>query len=137
MDDGQNSTSGYKRPPRHTQFQPGRSGNPHGRPKKKGATFAESIEKELSTLITVVEGGKRQRITKLHAIVKQQTNKAVSGDPKATALVMSALERRDYDALDTLAPVLQAMRAIHTKHEALDAGTDRGVDHQQVNHDQD
>jgi Family of unknown function (DUF5681) len=118
MFDEPGSTSGYKRPPLHTRFKPGQSGNPNGRPKKKGATFAESIERELNTSITVVEAGKRRRITKLEAIVKQQTNKAVNGDPKATALLLSAIERRESDALDTLSPVLHAMRAIHGKHES-------------------
>jgi hypothetical protein len=118
MFDEPGSPSGYKRPPLHTRFKPGQSGNPNGRPKKKDTTFAESIQRELNTSITVVEGGKRRRITKLHAIVKQQTNKAVNGDPKATAFLLSAIERRESDALDTLSPVLHAMRAIHGKHES-------------------
>ena len=116
MDEEQNSKTGYKKPPRHTRFQPGRSGNPRGRPKKRGATFAESLESELYTSITVIEGGKRQRITKLHAIVKQQTSKALSGDPKATALVISVLERRAQDG--------------HDRHRGVDSG--REVDHGQV-----
>ena len=142
------SPSGYKRPPLHTQFKPGQSGNPNGRPKKKGTTFAESIQRELNTSITVVEAGKRRRITKLHAIVKQQTNKAVNGDPKATAFLLSAIERRETDPLDTLSPVLQAMRAIHGKHEsanqhgaqtadALDTAAIAVNQDRQAGHDQD
>jgi RNA polymerase-interacting CarD/CdnL/TRCF family regulator len=120
MDDGQNSTSGYKRPPLHTQFKPGQSGNPSGRPKKKGTTLVEALERELSRKISVVEGGERQKITKLDAIVKQQTNKAASGDVKATALLLGILEKRESEGLATLPPMLQALRAIHAKHEAAD-----------------
>ena len=120
MDDGGNSTSGYKRPPLHTQFKPGQSGNPSGRPKRKGTTFVEALERELSRRIFVVEGGERQKITKLDAIVKQQTNKAASGDLKATALLLGVLEKRQSEGLETLPPMLQALRAIHAKHEAAD-----------------
>ena len=119
----------YKNPPRHTRFKPGQSGNPGGRPKKKARTFAESFERELNTRITVNEGGKQRRITKLQAIAKQQTNKAVNGDPKATALVMRAVEPREFEQMDNLSPVLHAMRAIHAKHEV--AKHDRDTTHRQ------
>lgn len=108
---------GYRKTPRHTRFNPGQSGNPSGRPKKKSTTFAESIERELNTFITANESGKQRRITKLDAIVKQQTNKAVTGDLKATAFVMRAVEPRQFDPIDNLSPVLSEMRAIHAKHE--------------------
>jgi hypothetical protein len=108
---------GYRKPPHETRFKPGQSGNPSGRPKKKITTFAETIERELHTFITANEGGKSIKITKLDAIAKQQTNKAVSGDPKATALVMKAVEPRQFDPIENLSPVLYEMRAIHARHE--------------------
>jgi hypothetical protein len=113
---GSEFPAGYKNPPRHTRFKPGQSGNPNGRPRKK-VTLAESIERELNTRITVNEGGKQRRITKLDAIAKQQTNKAVNGDLKAAALLMKAIEPRESDTKDNLSPMLHAMRAIHAKHE--------------------
>ena len=73
---------GYKKPPRHTRFKPGQSGNPSGRPKKKATTFAEAIAKGAQYPVAVNEGGKQRMITKLQAIVKQQTNKAVNGISK-------------------------------------------------------
>lgn len=106
---------GYKKPPRHTRFKPGQSGNPNGRPRKK-VTLAESIERELNTRITVNEGGKQRTITKLDAIAKQQTNKAVNGDLKAAALLMKAIGPRESDLKDNLSPLVHAMRAIHAKH---------------------
>ena len=84
---------------------------------KESETFAEAIERELNTSVTVTEGGKQRKITKLDAIAKQQTNKAVQGDHKATALVMKAVEPREIDPKDNLSPVLHEMRAIHAKHE--------------------
>jgi len=79
---------GYKKPPRHTRFQPGLSGNAKGRP--KGAkNFAAVIERELRTPIEVTENGERKRISKRQAIVKQTVNRAVAGDPKATSILLS------------------------------------------------
>ncbi len=108
---------GYKKPPRHTRFKPGQSGNPTGRPKKKTTTAAELFERELNTLIIATEGGKAKKITKYQAIAKQQTNRAVNGDHKATALIMRVLEPRESEQRDSLSPVLDAMRAINAKHE--------------------
>lgn len=109
---------GYKKPPLQTRFKPGQSGNPSGRPKKKATTLPECFERELNTVITVNEGGKHRRIRKVQAIAKQLTNKAVTGDHKATALLMRAVEPRELDPLDSLSPLLHEMRAIHAKHEA-------------------
>jgi hypothetical protein len=46
---------GYKKPPRETQFRSGQSGNPNGRPRRKGINFAETLEKELRTTIITNE----------------------------------------------------------------------------------
>jgi len=108
---------GYGKPPHQTRFEPGRSGNPSGRPKKKANRFAETLERELNTQITIHEDGKPRKLTKLQAIVKQQTIKAINGDSKAAALVMKAAEARQFDPIDNLSPVLHEMRAIHAKHE--------------------
>lgn len=78
------------------------------------------MERELYKFILVVEGGKRRKIGKIEAMVKQQMSKALSGDLKAVALVMGVLERRSQNSDDTLSPLLSAMRAIHAKHEADD-----------------
>lgn len=79
---------GYKKPPRHTQFKPGMSGNAKGRP--KGAkNFATVIEHELRARIEVTENGKRKRISKREAIAKQTVNKAAAGDPKATSTLLN------------------------------------------------
>ena len=85
---------GYKKPPRHTQFKPGQSGNVRGRP--KGAkNFATVIEEELQVPIEVTEKGKRKRISKRQAIAKQHINKAVAGDPKATAIVLNEVREHE------------------------------------------
>ena len=82
--DGDNAV-GYARPPRHTRFQPGRSG-PKGRPKgSKKSTFG----------VTLTEKGKRRRMPKRQALAKQVINKALSNDPKAAALVLDQIRRSE------------------------------------------
>ena len=97
---------GYKKPPRHTQFKPGQSGNVRGRP--KGAkNFATVIEEELQVPIEVTEKGKRKRISKRQAIVKQTVNKAAAGDPKATSILLN--EARFYEGQSQLPVVKDAL----------------------------
>ena len=69
---------GYGKPPKHTQFKPGQSGNPRGRPKKTKNVDA-LLEKELDTQVTLQEGGQPIRITKREAIIKQYINLAIIG----------------------------------------------------------
>jgi hypothetical protein len=76
---------GFGKPPRSSQFKLGQSGNPDGRP--RGAkNFANAIEQELDTRVTVTENGRRRRISKREVIAKHLVNKAASGDLKAIPL---------------------------------------------------
>jgi hypothetical protein len=89
-----NDAIGYRRPPRHTRFQPGRSGNPKGRP--KGAkNFSTFFSEELAQPVTLTENGRRRRIPKRQALAKQVINKALSNDPKAAALVLEQIRRTE------------------------------------------
>lgn len=117
MDNESDFSVGYKKPPRETRFKPGHSGNSSGRPKKKSVSVAEAFARELNASISVSEGGKSKKMTKLAAIAKQQINNALKGNHNATALVMKAVEPREIDTDENLFPVLAAMRAIHTSHE--------------------
>jgi hypothetical protein len=89
--DGSGSSNGsgvgYKRPPKEHQFQKGCSGNPKGRPKPKKALF-DKLEAVLSEPVTVVEDGKRKRVTKLEAMIMRLSAKALSGDLRALTKVL-------------------------------------------------
>jgi hypothetical protein len=74
---------GYGKPPIHTQFRKGESGNPKGRPKVRkriGTIFADQLRRR----ITVSENGKSYTIDRQEAFIIQTLNKAIKGDARAS-----------------------------------------------------
>jgi Family of unknown function (DUF5681) len=78
-------------PPRHTRFRKGQSGNPKGRV-KNSKNLATVLMATVHEAVTVTESGRRRSITKLEAMSKQLVNKAASGDPRATQLLMQMIQ---------------------------------------------
>lgn len=79
------SEVGYKKPPKHSQFQPGKSGNPKGRPK---GTNSPSGNEVFDQLVTVNQNGKPKKIKAIDAILSQLLIDAMKGDHKARKLVL-------------------------------------------------
>jgi hypothetical protein len=73
---------GYCKPPKHTRFKKGQSGNPGGR-RKRPCTMAETLHNELSQTTVVDVGGKKKTVTKMEAAVKRLIEKSISGDMSA------------------------------------------------------
>jgi len=70
---------GYRKPPQHSRFKKGRSGNPKGRP-RESKNWDTLFDKELNARVAVHKDGQRKKISKREAIATQVVNKAVSGD---------------------------------------------------------
>ena len=81
---------GYGKPPLHTRFQKGKSGNPKGRPRGK-KNMSTLLSTALNASIVVVANGRSKRITKREAIVTQLVNKSAAADLKATQIVLAML----------------------------------------------
>jgi hypothetical protein len=84
--------TGYKKPPKHTRFQKGRSGNPKGRPKVP-KNLPALILKIFGEKVVVKSHGKTHSMTKLEAALVQLVNKALSGDIKAFREVIRLREK--------------------------------------------
>src|SRR5262249_13159295 len=85
---------GNKRPPKQFQFKPGQSGNPKGRP--KGSTsFEDEVQKDLSKLVTVSKNGKPARMSKREVAVRRLVDRAMTGDPKSTAIIIGLGKRNE------------------------------------------
>jgi len=79
---------GYRKPPRHSRFKKGQSGNPRGRP--KGSESAARLTRRiLDEKIVIRENGKRRRITRREAMLKQLANKGVMGDLRSIREVLN------------------------------------------------
>ncbi|AMS40150.1 DUF5681 domain-containing protein [Aminobacter aminovorans] len=70
---------GYGKPPRRSQFKPGQSGNPKGRP-KSALSFKTLLTRELKQLVEIREGNGTRKISKKEAAVKSLLQKALKGD---------------------------------------------------------
>jgi hypothetical protein len=90
---------GFGKTPRRTRFCKGQSGNPKGRP-RGSKNLATMMEKVLKERVVISENGKRRRITKREALIKQLVNKAIAGDPRSIKLMLAELREID-DRLGT------------------------------------
>jgi hypothetical protein len=78
---------GYCKPPKHTRFKPGQSGNPKGRP--RGArNLRTAIREALQEKVAIRESGRTRKLTKMDAIIQVALNKALKGDPKGLAAIV-------------------------------------------------
>lgn len=88
---------GYGRPPVHTRFQKGQSGNPKGR--QKGCkNLSTLMERVLDETVTIKENGSQKIITKREAFLKQLVNKAASGDLRSIQLAINYLQQLELRA---------------------------------------
>jgi hypothetical protein len=83
---------GYGKPPTHSRFQPGRSGNPKGRPRGTKNLKTDLIE-ELGEKILVREGEQARQVSKQRAVVKTLMARALKGDTRAASLLLSMMMR--------------------------------------------
>jgi uncharacterized protein DUF5681 len=79
---------GYRKPPKHKQFQPGQSGNPRGRPKgsKNESTILHGI---LHRTIKIQDGGRSRQVTILEAMLTRFAQDSLKGNVKSAAFLLN------------------------------------------------
>lgn len=99
---------GYRKPPKHTQFKPGQSGNPRGRPKGT-KNLKTDLREELDEQIVVREGGRAQRVSKQRAMVKTIMARALKGDVRALTLQVNMISQL-FDPDDGAGDIAQPLK---------------------------
>jgi hypothetical protein len=81
--DGDEDRTGYGKPPKHTRWKDGESGNPERRYPKRVETTVELIDRLLLKPVDITVGEKSRRVTTLEAILFRLWQKEVHGDSRA------------------------------------------------------
>jgi hypothetical protein len=90
MNEKTDDAVGYGRPPKHSQFRKGQSGNPKGRPKKR-KTLPDLLDHELEQKIEV----KGKLLTKEELMAKVLVQNAIKGQPAAMKVLFEHLRSRE------------------------------------------
>ncbi len=91
MSENEDEEVGYKKPPKASQWKPGQSGNPKGRPKVE-RDFEKLFDQELSLPVRITDGGGARTTTKRELVVKTLVNFALKGDRPALKLVVGFMK---------------------------------------------
>jgi hypothetical protein len=87
MPDDDEYDAGYRKPPKASQFQKGKSGNSSGRP-KQAPSIGEVFRKVAKQKVTANGPNGQQCMSKLEASMTQLMNKGASGDLRALKVLM-------------------------------------------------
>jgi hypothetical protein len=73
---------GYGKPPEHTRFRPGVSGNPTG--KREGArNLSTAVKKALLVPVKLKDGGEARKVSTQEAVLMRLREKALKGDARS------------------------------------------------------
>jgi hypothetical protein len=89
-----NAEVGYGKPPKHSRFKPGQSGNPNGRP-KGCRNFKTDVHETLQTPVKINKGGRVSKMTTQRASLETLRAKALRGDQRALEQLLRLSERYD------------------------------------------
>ena len=106
---------GPGRPPLHTRFKKGQSGNPGGRSAK---SLPALLANALNEAVYMTINGRRRRITKREAIVMQMVDKSASADLRATKMLIDLMKEIEQKA-SVAAPPPEPPRLAEAEEEVV------------------
>jgi Family of unknown function (DUF5681) len=118
---------GPGRPPRHTRFKPGQSGNPNGRP-KGSKNFVTTLQQQLRKNVTITIDGKPKRVTVQEVIARPLATDSMKGATRPMELLIRLTSTKSDDgagkdvAGETVLPDKEALRRIHKRIGKLVGG---------------
>ncbi len=122
---------GYRKPPRHTQFQKGQSGNPGGRPRRSLAGRLEELALYEAYRTTVVtEDGHAMPMPVIQAVLRRQLESAAGGNVRAQRDILAMI--RDIERARSVAALFEDGADVFVDDDDVDdtdANDGDGVDH--------
>jgi hypothetical protein len=116
-------TVGYGKPPTHSQFRPGQSGNPAGR--RKGVrNLMTDVKRTLRVPVKVKEGGRTRKISTQEGALMRLREKALQGDARALDRVIELAIRFNNEPGEigaALSPDDRAILAVYAAEITADA----------------
>jgi hypothetical protein len=83
---------GHRKPPEHTRFKKGQSGNPGGR--RKGSQNLKTLIKQvLESEIEISDSGKKRKASLVEALILRQVQEAMRGHHRAIESLLDRFER--------------------------------------------
>jgi len=114
---------GYGKPPLHTRFRKGQSGNPAGRPPNSARLRVQALTLEEAYRAVVVKedgDGRAEPVPALQAVLRSQIGLAIKGNGPAQRAVLAAVKAIEEEA-DTERRVAEQVTAIMACRQARDA----------------
>ncbi|KPA99893.1 DUF5681 domain-containing protein [Ahrensia marina] len=83
---------GYGKPPTHSQFKKGQSGNPKGRPKGK-TLFRTEVQEIGRKMATVRTNGKTSKVPMTRVVLQTVLQRALDGDKTSTKQILELFDK--------------------------------------------
>jgi hypothetical protein len=128
MTERNKDVAGYGKPPSHSRFKKGESGNPNGRPKAV-PSFRSDLLRELQVPHPVHEDGQTKTVTKQKAFIRSLTEAAINNDMRAVSALLAfmrhygvgndepAPEETDFEDLDALQNYIDSQRKRQSRNQ--------------------
>ncbi|WP_051203167.1 DUF5681 domain-containing protein [Sediminimonas qiaohouensis] len=96
-DDNRDYEVGYGKPPKHTRFKKGQSGNPKGRPKET-RNVTTILRERFFSPVTITENGRRKQIPIFDALIRTLFKDGLEGDPRAQDRLIKLIHMVEADS---------------------------------------